>query len=62
MATKKSSKKKSAAYRLINKETGTHYVIRYGREGYDKMREKKVKKYDPKTQKHELFEVRKTSK
>lgn len=63
MAKGKSSKKKSAAYRLINEETGTHYVIRLGRSGYDKLREKVLTKFDPKLRKHvAAFKVKKTSK
>ena len=57
MATK--SKKKSSAYRLINEETGTHYVVRYGRETYDKMKDKTVKKFDKKKQAHANFKVKK---
>ena len=57
MATK--SKKKSAAYRLINEETGTHYIVRMGRESYDKMKDKLVSKYDRKTHMHAKFKVKK---
>jgi len=58
--TKKSSKKRSNAYRLINKQTGTHYVVRLGREAYDKLREKTIRKYDKKLRAHADFEVKKT--
>jgi|GEM_PF-6495700 len=57
MATK--GKKKSAAYRLIHEETGHHYVIRLGREGFDKMKDKKVRKYHPRLKQHVEYKLRK---
>lgn len=56
---KKSGKKKSAAYRLYHKETGHHYVVRLGREGFDKMKDKKVKKFNPRLKTHVEYEVKK---
>ena len=62
MAKGSSKKKRSMAYRLVHEETGHHYVLRLGREGYDKMREKKVKKFNPVLRTHALYIVKKTSK
>ncbi len=60
MATSsKKSKKKSAAYRLVNEETGYQYIARLGREAYDKLKDKKIRKYVPKLRKHADFVVRK---
>lgn len=61
---KKSSKKKSAAYRLINPKTGTHYVVRLGRTSFDKLKDKKVNKFDyklGKTGAHAEFVLKKIS-
>jgi hypothetical protein len=59
MAKSSGGKRKSAAYRLVNEETGHHYVIRLGREGYDKLRDKEVIKFNPKLKKHAPYKVRK---
>ncbi|MBL8015204.1 MAG: hypothetical protein JNK26_03385 [Candidatus Doudnabacteria bacterium] len=59
MAKGKSTKKKSAAYRLYNEETGTHYVIRLGREGFDKLKDKQVKRFDYKLKTHAKFKLKK---
>jgi hypothetical protein len=56
---KKSSKKRSAAYRLTHKDSGHHYVIRLGREGFDKLKDKKVKRFNPKLQQHVEYELKK---
>jgi ribosomal protein L33 len=58
----KKSSKKSLAYRLINEETGSHYVVRLGREGFDKLKERSISKFDPKLGKHAKFKVRKLKK
>lgn len=55
------------AYLLRNVQTGTQYVIRMGRDTFDKLKkqiEEKggVRKYDKKTQKHELFTYLKPAK
>ncbi len=52
MATKKSTKKRSSAFRLVHEETGHHYILRLGREGYDKLKDKKIKKFHPKLKTH----------
>lgn len=56
----KSSKKKSLAYRLHHEGTGHHYVVRLGREGYDKLKDKLIKKFNPKLKKHVEYKVKKT--
>lgn len=53
------AKAKTNVYRLYNKETGEHYTLRMSREAYDKLAEKKVKKYSKKKQKHIEFEITK---
>jgi ribosomal protein L33 len=57
--SKKSAKRKSLAYRLLHTETGHHYVVRLGRTSYDKLKDKKVKKFNPVVKKHVLYEIRK---
>jgi hypothetical protein len=60
MATsKKSAKRKSLAYRLLHAATGHHYVVRLGRTAYDKLKDTKIRKFNPVTNTHELYEVRK---
>lgn len=59
MAKGSKTKKKSSAYRLIHEETGHHYVIRLGREGYDKLKDQEVTKYNPKLKVHAKYKVRK---
>lgn len=56
------SKKKSAAYKLINEQTGTHYIIRLGRDGFDKLKDKTIRKHDPKLKAHGNFKVKKATK
>lgn len=53
------AKKKRIAYRLYSKETGEHYTIVLSREAYDKLKDKKLKKYSKKQRKHIDFEVKK---
>jgi hypothetical protein len=57
--SKKSAKRKSLAYRLWNPETGYHYVVRLGRTAYDKLKDSKIKKFDPVKNAPANFEVRK---
>lgn len=63
---KTSTKKKSAAYKLVHEPTGHHYVIRLGRTTYDKLLEKsnnkQIRKHNPITKKHEVYTLKKTSK
>lgn len=59
MAKSKSTKKKSNAYRVYNEKTGTHYVIRLGREGFDKLKEKPIRKFDQKIKAHADFKIKK---
>jgi len=60
MASKR--KQRRNVFRLLNKETGEHYTIRLSREAYDKLKDKKIKKYDAKQKKHVNFEVKKVGK
>lgn len=62
MAAKKSSKKKSAAYRLVHEATGHHYIVRLGRDGHDKLKDKTVRKYNPKLKAHVEYKVKKVKK
>lgn len=66
MAKSSNTKKKSAAYKLIHEPTGHHYVIRLGRTTYEKLLERskqgKIRKYNPFTNQHEIYTLKKTSK
>lgn len=62
MAKGKSTKKRSLAYWLIHKATGHHYVVRLGREAYDKLKDKTVRRYNPVERKHVEYVLRKAPK
>lgn len=59
MAKTKGKKRKSLAYRLYHPDTGHHYVVRLGRTSYDKVKDKKIKKFNPTLGEHVEYEVRK---
>lgn len=52
-------KKKQNVYRFYNSETGEHYTIRLGKEAYDKLADKPIKKYSKKLKKHTDFKLTK---
>jgi hypothetical protein len=62
MAKSSGSKKKTLAYWLIHKETGHHYVLRLGREAYDKLKDEKIKRYNPVLKGHVEYVIRKAPK
>ncbi|MDQ6985366.1 MAG: hypothetical protein Q9M91_08260 [Candidatus Dojkabacteria bacterium] len=54
--------KKVLTYRFMLKETGEHYTIKLSREAYDKLNDKKIRKFSKKLKKHADFELVKLKK
>lgn len=52
-------KKKQNVYRFYNNETGEHYTIRLGKDAYDKLADKPIRKYSRKLKKHVEFKLTK---
>lgn len=52
-------KKKQNVYRFYNAETGEHYTIRLGKEAYEKLADKPIKKFSKKLKKHTDFKITK---
>lgn len=57
--SKSSKKKKQNVFRLYNSETGEHYTVRLSKEAFEKLNDKTVKKYSPKSKKHIEFKLTK---
>lgn len=55
----KSKKRKSLAFRLLHSETGHHYVVRLGKTSAEKLKDNKIKKYNPVLRQHVEYEVKK---
>jgi ribosomal protein L33 len=51
--------KKVIVCRFYNKKTGEHYTVRLGRNAYEALSGKKIKKYSKKLNKHVEFELTK---
>lgn len=52
-----SKKKKQNVYRFYNNETGEHYTIRFGKEAFDKLVDKPIRKFSKKLRKHIEFKL-----
>jgi hypothetical protein len=52
-------KKKQNVYRFYNSETGEHYTVRLGKEAYDKLNDKPIRKFSKKLKKHAIFKLTK---
>lgn len=54
----KSKKKKLNVYRFYSPETGEHYTIRFSKQAYENLKEKKeIHKYSKKLKKHIKFVI-----